>query len=120
MTTTTANDDVTAATSMEVVELDAPAPSHSAPAPKYQTTNSVIKHNQVAPYNDVISYGGQPAHASGANYNHMIGQAALAPQYGGGAAQPQYVGAGAAATAQPNVFVLNQPVSTSIYYVRVN
>ena len=109
MTTTTANDDVTADNGMDVLEMGAPAPGYSAgTAPTHATRNNAIKHNQVAPYNDVSSYGGTgpPAQTSGVDYSQAFGQAASTPQFDGGAAT------------QPNIFLMNQPVSTRtcIYY----
>ena len=83
---------------METTPAAGPAGGTSQQPPHYQSQS--MKTNQVAPFNDTSYYHGAPA---GQPYYNQPG--ALGSSY----PPASYAGADPAA-AQPNVYILNQPV----------
>ena len=93
------NDVATASPPGTLVDMETtPAAVTRQPPPQYQSHS--MKTNQVAPFNDTSYYHGAPA---GQPYYNQPG--ALGSSY----PPASYAGADPAA-AQPNVYVLNQPV----------
>ena len=93
------NDVANASSPGTMIDMETtPAAVTSQPAPQYHSQS--MKTNQVAPFNDTSYYHGAPA---GQPYYNQPG--ALGSSY----PPASYAGADPAA-AQPNVYILNQPV----------